>query len=31
MIRSAYASTLEVEEAKREEVILYTYDFYLDT
>jgi len=30
MIRSAYASTLEVEEAGREEVVLHTYDFYPD-
>jgi hypothetical protein len=27
----AYASILKVEEARREEVVLYTYDFYLDT
>jgi hypothetical protein len=30
MIRSAYASTLEVEEAGREEVALHTYDFHPD-
>ena len=30
MIRSAYAKTLEVEEAGREEVVLHTYDFHPD-
>jgi len=30
MIRSAYANTLEVEEARREEVVLHTYDFHPD-
>jgi hypothetical protein len=30
IIRSAYVNTLEVEEAGREEVVLYTYDFYSD-
>jgi hypothetical protein len=30
IIRSAYAITLEVEEAGREEVVLHTYDFYPD-
>jgi hypothetical protein len=30
IIRLAYAITLEVEEAGREEVVLYTYNFYLD-
>ncbi|KFY12639.1 hypothetical protein V491_06706 [Pseudogymnoascus sp. VKM F-3775] len=28
LIRSAYANTLEVEEAGREEVVLHTYDFH---
>jgi hypothetical protein len=30
MVWLAYMSMLEVEEAGREEVILYIYDFYLD-
>jgi hypothetical protein len=28
--RSAYANTLGVEESRREEVVLHTYDFYPD-
>jgi hypothetical protein len=30
IVRLAYASTLKVEEARREEVVLYIYDFYPD-
>ena len=30
IIRLAYANTLKVKEAKREEVILHTYNFYLN-
>ena len=30
IIRLAYTSTLKVKEARREEVVLHTYNFYLD-
>jgi hypothetical protein len=31
MVRLAYISILEIEEAGKEEVILYIYNFHLDT